>query len=76
MWKRYICKQLPLPNRFTEILLVKYDQCVEAGSVLNRNFFSNTLKALGQTYLAFFFLIICKKCKAVVLKVVDVDPQG
>ena len=35
MWRRYFCKQLahphislPLPNRFTEILLVKYDQCV------------------------------------------------
>ena len=28
MSKRYICKQLPLPKKFTEILLVKYDQCV------------------------------------------------
>ena len=36
MWKRYICKQLPLPHlslpalplpkKFTEFLLVKYDQ--------------------------------------------------
>ena len=35
MWKRHICKQLslshlslPLPKKFSEILLVKYDQCV------------------------------------------------
>ena len=58
--KRYICKQLPLsyqslrlpalplPNSFTEILLVQYDQYVGSASV-NRNFFSTSLKGLGQT---------------------------
>ena len=69
MRKQYICKQLPHPKIFTEILLLKMTSALVANYV-NRSFFSNSLKALGQTLaIVFLKIIICKKqskCKGMI----------
>ena len=49
-------------KKFTEILLVKYDQCVGSQYSVNRSFFPNTLKPLGQALACVFLkIIVCKK---------------
>ena len=71
MWERYICKQLPLPHlslpalplpkKFTEILLGIYTTGALVADWVNRSIFSNTLKALDQTLATVFFkIIICR----------------